>query len=149
VTNLQWIAYMGEMTSKKRNPIYLAPGAGRAYPMGRISSTFKADGDETAGTFSVSEWWLEANTKGPSAHSHEDDHAWYVIEGTMSVEIDGQWFEAPKGAFILIPGGSVHTFENHSQHRAGILSFNNRAGFEEKMAGISEWFSRNPAGDAV
>ncbi|HLM47160.1 MAG TPA: hypothetical protein VK458_25055 [Myxococcaceae bacterium] len=74
--------YMGEMTSKKRAPIYLAPGAGRRYPMGRISSTFKADGDETAGTFSVSEWWLEANTKGPPAHSHEDDHAWYVLEGT-------------------------------------------------------------------
>ena len=74
--------YREEMTSRKRTPIYLAPGAGRSYPMGRISSTFKADGDETAGTFSVSEWWLEANTKGPPAHSHEDDHAWYVLEGT-------------------------------------------------------------------
>jgi len=140
---------MGEMTTKKRAPIYLAPGAGRRYPMGRISSTFKADGDATAGTFSVSEWWLEANTKGPPAHSHDDDHALYVIDGTMSVEIDEQRFEATKGAFILLPGGSVHTFENRSGHRAGILSFNNSAGFEEKMAGISEWFSRNPAGDAV
>lgn len=50
----------------KRKPIYLAPGAGRRYSLGgESSSIFKADGDETAETFSVSEWWLEARTTGP------------------------------------------------------------------------------------
>lgn len=137
------------MPSKKRKAIYLAPGDGRRYPMGRVSSTFKADGDETAGTFSVSEWWLEPNTQGPGAHSHDDDHAWYVIEGTMSVQVEGRWFDAPRGAFILIPGGSKHTFENRTQERAGILSFNNNAGFEQQMPGISAWFLENPPGDAV
>ena len=27
--------------------IFLPPGEGRSYPMGRISAVFKADGDET------------------------------------------------------------------------------------------------------
>ena len=35
--------------------------------MGRISARFKADGAETAGRYSISEWWLEPNTKGPSS----------------------------------------------------------------------------------
>lgn len=39
----------------------------------------------------------------------------------------------------------MHTFENRTDLRAGFLSFDNEAGFEERMAGISEWFrSRSP-----
>jgi quercetin dioxygenase-like cupin family protein len=133
----------------KRTAIFLGPGGGRAYPMGRISSVFKADGEETAGTYSVSEWWLDANTKGPPAHTQDDDHAWYVLEGTMSVQVDTEWFEAAKGAFILIPGGLLHTFENRTQDRAGLLSFNNSAGFEAEMPEISGWLLANPPGNAV
>src|SRR5216684_7146029 len=139
---------MPETKQTQRKPIYLPPGCGRSYPMGRISSVFKADGAETGRTFSVSEWWLEPNTKGPPAHSHDEDHAWYVIEGTMSVQVGGQWTDAVKGAFLLIPGRVVHTFENRTMRRAGILSFNNDAGFEDQMPSISEWFARNPPEDA-
>jgi mannose-6-phosphate isomerase-like protein (cupin superfamily) len=63
--------------------IFLPPGEGRSYPMGRISALFKADSDETAKRYSISEWWLEANTQGPGTHSHdEEDCIFYVIEGT-------------------------------------------------------------------
>lgn len=134
---------------KKRQPIILAPGEGRAYPMGRISSVFRADGAETGETYSVSEWWLEPNTKGPGTHSHEDDHVYYVLEGTMSVSIDGIWSHCSKGAFILIPGGTPHDFENRSQARAGILSFNNKSGFEKQMPSIVDWFKENPPGNAL
>jgi hypothetical protein len=51
-----------------RKPIVLAPGKGRHYPMGRISSIFKADGKETNNGYSISEWWLEPNTEGPHVH---------------------------------------------------------------------------------
>ncbi len=134
---------------KQRKPIFLPPGRGRSYPMGRISSVFKADGAETGGTFSVSEWWLEPNTKGPPAHSHDEDHAWYVIEGTMSIQVGRRWTDAVKGAFLLIPGGAIHTFENRTMRRAGILSFNNDAGFEDDMPSISKWFAKNPPEDAT
>src|ERR1700737_4839708 len=129
---------------KQRKAIYLPPGRGRCYPMGRISSVFKADGGETAGTFSVSEWWLEPNTKGPPAHSHDEDHAWYVIEGTMSVQVGRRWTDAQRGSFLLIPGGTVHTFQNRANRRAGILSFNNDAGFEDQMPSISKGFAKTP-----
>ena len=33
--------------STKRAGIFLLPGGGRSYQMGRISAGFKADGDET------------------------------------------------------------------------------------------------------
>jgi mannose-6-phosphate isomerase-like protein (cupin superfamily) len=129
---------------KERKPIILAPGQGRTYSMGRMSSVFKADGAETAETYSVSEWWLEPNTKGPGTHSHDDDHVYYILEGVMSIFVDGAWSECSKGTFILIPGGAPHDFENRSQSRAGFLNFNNQSGFEDDMPSIVNWFAENP-----
>ena len=62
----------------ERNGIFLQPGEGRHYPMGRIAARFKADGDETTGAYSISEWWLEPHTKGPGAHDHPEDDAFFV-----------------------------------------------------------------------
>jgi quercetin dioxygenase-like cupin family protein len=136
--------------TKKRKPIILAPGAGRSYPMGRIWSVFKADGAETGNTYSVSEWWLEPDTQGPAPHTHEYDHAWYVIDGKMNVLIGKRWKELSRGSFVVIPGGVRHSFENRRvTERAGILSFNNQAGFEEDMPGISKWLIARPPGDAI
>src|SRR3954467_8824250 len=45
--------------AKKRAPIVVRPGAGREYPLGPLRAVFKADGEETLGRYSISEWWLE------------------------------------------------------------------------------------------
>src|SRR5689334_8707895 len=97
-----------------RPPVVLNPGEGRAYPMGRITAVFKADGAETQDRYSISEWALEPHTQGPGAHAHPEDDVFYVIEGTMSVRIGDLWTDASKGSFVLIPGGTIHDFENRT-----------------------------------
>jgi mannose-6-phosphate isomerase-like protein (cupin superfamily) len=134
---------------RARKAIIVRPADGRTYPMGRITAVFKADGAETKNAYSVSEWWIEPNTQGPPAHSNEDDHVWYVIEGTMGIFIGEEWIDAPKGTYVVIPGGMIHTFENRSSNRAGIINFNYPGGFEKNLPGIAEFFARIPAGDAV
>jgi mannose-6-phosphate isomerase-like protein (cupin superfamily) len=89
-----------------RPPVVRGPGEGRAYPMGRISAVFKADGAETADRYSISEWWLEPHTKGPGAHSHPEDDVFYVLAGTMSVLVDTEWMEAATGRSSSCPGTS-------------------------------------------
>jgi mannose-6-phosphate isomerase-like protein (cupin superfamily) len=116
--------------------------------MGRISSVFKADRNETASRYSISEWWLDAHTKGPGAHSHEEDDVFFVIEGTMSIFVDSKWIDAERGAFVLIPGGVTHDFENRSDQRAGVLNVSAPGDFEEAMPGIAQWFIENPPGHA-
>jgi mannose-6-phosphate isomerase-like protein (cupin superfamily) len=116
--------------------------------MGRISAIFKADGAETAGRYSISEWWLEPHTKGPGAHSHAEDDVFFVIEGTMSFFVEGEWIDAPRGSFVLVPGGSTHDFENRSAARAGALNFSAPGDFEQDMPAIVQWFADNPPGDA-
>jgi hypothetical protein len=59
---------MADSGSTGRRPVVLGPGEGRAYPMGRISAVFKADGAETGQLYSISEWWLDPHTKGPGAY---------------------------------------------------------------------------------
>ena len=131
-----------------RTPIVLAPGAGRAYPMGAISALFKADGAETGHAYSISEWWLDAHTQGPGAHAHPEDDIFYVLEGTMSFLVGDHWMDAARGSFVLVPGGTKHDFENRSGQRAGALNFSTPGTFEEHMPAIAEWFTANPPGVA-
>ena len=135
-------------SAKERVGIFLPPGMGRAYPMGRISAVFKADGNETDKRYSISEWWLEPHTQGPGAHSHPEDDVFYVIEGTMSFLVDGGWTDASAGSFVLVPGGSAHDFENRSARRAGMLNLSIPGDFEAHMPGIAQWFAEHPPGDA-
>jgi mannose-6-phosphate isomerase-like protein (cupin superfamily) len=133
------------MTARK--PVVLPPGEGRSYPMGRIAAVFKADGEETAGGYSISEWWLEPHTKGPGAHSHPEDDVFFVLAGTMSLLVGDEWIDAPVGSFVLVPGGVTHDFENRGDVKAGILNFTPCV-FEPEMPAIAEWFAEHPPGRA-
>jgi mannose-6-phosphate isomerase-like protein (cupin superfamily) len=130
---------------KERAPIVLAPGAGRAYAMGPLQAVFKADGAETRGAYSISEWWLEPFTRGPGAHSHDEDDVFFVLEGTMSFFVGGAWVDAPKGSLVIAPGGSAHDFENRTAERAGALNISVPGDFELHMEGIAGWFRARTA----
>ena len=139
---------MTDSVQSPRRSLFLPPGGGRAYPMGRIAAVFKADRAETADRYSISEWWLEPHTAGPGAHSHAEDDVLFVIEGTMSFLLEGEWIDAPKGSFVLVPGGSKHDFENRGDVRAGALNISVLGGFEADMPAIAEWFAEHPPGRA-
>lgn len=138
---------MSTPNSGTRKPLIIAPDQGRHYAMGRMSAVFKADGTETDVGYSISEWWLEPNTRGPGAHAHSDEHVFYVIEGTVSVEIAGEWTHAQRGSYIVIPGGTAHDFENRGTTKAGFISINVPGGFENMMPRLLEHFAQHPVGD--
>jgi mannose-6-phosphate isomerase-like protein (cupin superfamily) len=142
------LATQDPASTSPRKALLLRPGEGRSYPMGRIAAIFKADGNETADQYSISEWWLEPHTQGPGAHAHPEDDVFFVIEGTMSFFVGGAWIDAPKGSFVLVPGGSAHDFENRSATRAGMLNFSAPGNFEPAMPAIAQWFAEHPPGYA-
>ncbi len=134
--------------STTRRPLVLGPGEGRDYPMGRLDAQFKADGAETGGRYSISEWWLEPHTRGPGPHRHPEDDVFYVLSGVISFSVDGAWSDAPAGSFVLVPGDVTHTFENRGAERAGMLNVSVPGDFEAAMPGIARWFVERPAADA-
>jgi mannose-6-phosphate isomerase-like protein (cupin superfamily) len=131
-----------------RKPVVVAPGQGRAYPMGPLDAIFKADGKETNGRYSLSEWWLEPYTKGPGTHQHDEDDVFYVLSGTMSFFVGGKWIDAPAGSLVIAPGKTPHDFENRTARRAGMLNVSIPGDFEPAMAGIAPWFRERSAADA-
>jgi mannose-6-phosphate isomerase-like protein (cupin superfamily) len=135
-------------TNDKRPPTVVAPGGGRAYPMGPLQAIFKADEGETRGKYAISEWWLEPYTRGPGAHQHDEDDVFYVLEGTMSIFVGGQWIDAPKGTLVIAPAQTPHDFENRTAQRAGMLNISVPGDFEPHIGGIAEWFRARSVADA-
>jgi hypothetical protein len=66
----------------------------------------------------------------------------------MSVLVGDGWIDAPKGTFVLAPGGLVHDFQNRSSTRAGVLNFSVPGDFEKNMPSIAQWLVENPPEDA-
>jgi mannose-6-phosphate isomerase-like protein (cupin superfamily) len=131
--------------SDQRKPIVLGPGEGRAYAMPTMRAVFKADGEETASRYCVSEWWLKPHGAGPGAHSHEDnDEVFLVIAGTAMILVGDKWLAAPAGTVIVIPAGIIHDFRNDTDAEAGLFNVFIPGGFEDKMPEIVKWYEDNP-----
>lgn len=126
------------------DPLVLSQGEGRIYHCGPMTAIFKADENETAGQYSVSEWWLAPHSDGPGAHDHEfNDEVFYVLEGTMSFLVGDRWVDAAKGSFLRIPARTMHDFKNTTHEKAGVLNFFIPGGFERNMPAIVKWFDEN------
>lgn len=124
-----------------RQPIILPAKQGRGYDCGSMKAVFKADGIETGDRYSVSEWWLEPNSRGPGVHSHEEnDELFLVLEGQPHMLIGDTWYETSAGSFLLIPAGTAHDFENRTAMRAGLFNVFIPGGFERAMPDIVAWF---------
>lgn len=131
-------------TKDHTQQIILNSGQGRVYNCGTMTAIFKADENETNEKYSISEWWLEPNSDGPGAHSHdENDEVFYVLEGTTSFLVGDNWIDAEKGAFLRIPARTIHDFKNKTDKKTGVLNFFIPGGFERNMPSIVKWFEDN------
>lgn len=56
----------------------------------------------------------------PHIH-HEDDEAWYVLEGRLQVRVDGRDYLIPAGGAVIAPRGAAHAFCNPDPEPARYL----------------------------
>lgn len=71
-----------------------------------------------ANSFVVAEWRDAGGPAGerrliapPHVH-HNDDEAWYVLEGTLCIQMGDKVVEARAGAGVLVSRGTPHTYWN-------------------------------------
>jgi mannose-6-phosphate isomerase-like protein (cupin superfamily) len=68
--------------------------------------------------FVIAEWQAPGGPAGPPRliaplHlHHNDDEAWYVLEGTLIVRVGDAEIEAPAGSSVSVPRGTPHTYWN-------------------------------------
>jgi len=76
----------------------------------------RAGGDD--GQFVLVEWHDPGGVSGrdrPIAGlhvHHEDDEAWYVLEGALAFRIGDDVVEAPAGSAVFVPRGTPHSYWN-------------------------------------
>ena len=77
---------------------------------------------ETGGAWSLFEEEVPIGM-GPPPHRHDWDEAYYVLEGEVDFEVDGEPVKSRKGDFNYLPRNIVHGFKGASASPARVLIF--------------------------
>ena len=68
---------------------------------------------------------------GPPLHRHSREDEWfYVLDGEITVEVDGQRHSAGAGTSVFAPRGTAHAFQNFRDETAHILVMVTPGGLE-------------------
>lgn len=96
------------------SPVLIPPLAGRVL-------------GASSGDFVIAEWQDAGGPPDPPRyiaplHRHRsDDEAWYVLEGTLRVQMGNSEVELAAGSGVLVPHGTVHTYWNPRPERVRYL----------------------------
>ena len=83
---------------------------------------FKAVAADDDGDFSLMERTLPVGGRRPPAHRHTNcSEAYFVLDGHVSVTVEGQEQLLEPEDFVLVPRGASHTFGNGGDTRARLL----------------------------
>ncbi len=69
-------------------------------------------------SFVIAEWRDAGGPPGPPRFiaplhlHHNDDEAWYVLEGLLCVRVGDKDVEAQAGSAVFVPRGTAHTYWN-------------------------------------
>lgn len=83
---------------------------------------FLCDSRETGGAWSLFEEQVP-HGMGPPPHKHDWDEAYYILDGEVDFEIDGQLVKSRGGDFNYLPRNTVHAFKGGSVSPARVLIF--------------------------
>lgn len=76
---------------------------------------------------------------GPPLHRHSREDEWfYVLDGELSWEVDGQRHTGSQGYSIFAPRGTAHTFQNFHDQTAHVLVMVTPAGLDRFFEDVTE-----------
>ena len=128
---------MSNSSSRQVAPIVAGPGEGEALWFLGVLATIKSSAETTDGAVAVIEH-LAPRGAGSPLHVHSREDEWfYVIEGELTLWVDGETILAPAGSFVFGPKGIPHTFIVSSE-QARFLLVTEPAGFEQFMRMVGE-----------
>ena len=109
-------------------PIVIPPGEGHV--LGNVEFLARTS-DTPRFNFSVIE--IVAG-RVLESHVHEDeDDAFYILEGELVFEVEGEEIVAGPGTFVLVPPGVEHTFGNRTDSEVRLLNIHAPAGFDKRL----------------
>ena len=127
-------------------PVLHGPGEGERHAAGPGAELLiKATGQDTGGTFFMSEATLPPGFAGPVPHRHKRLHdMFYVLDGVLSVRLGDETHQLEPGSFVCVPPGTAHTFSNSTDSPVRFLNFNTPAGWENYMRDLAQAAESTP-----
>ena len=89
----------------------------------------KAGTDDAQGRFTFLDQRMAGNYATPYHVHHDEDEAWYVLEGEVTFRTGDERFTAGSGVWVLLPRGVAHGFRA-GDAGARMLTFAAPAGFD-------------------
>jgi quercetin dioxygenase-like cupin family protein len=109
----------------------LEPNKGKHIAIVGDINTILVSKEDTGGTYS----FIEAKVfpgGGPIPHIQTREHeGFYVVEGQIIFNVDGQRIEAKPGTFVNIPPDVLHSFKNETNENAKMIIVLSPAGLEQ------------------
>lgn len=91
----------------------------------------KATSEQTGGAFSLIDNVGPAAGESPYHVHHNEDEAFYVLEGELTVYVGNEEFKAEPGTWVYGPRGVPHGFRIEGDSPARFLLLYTPAGFEQ------------------
>jgi len=130
--------------------IVLEPGAGDLLALGPSRACVKAGGSDAIGSVALLETTVAPGFPGPVPHLHEAMvDSFYVLEGTLTLRLDGRTVEAGPGTYALVPPGNAHTFANPGDEPVSFLNVMAPGGFERYLREVAAAEALDPAAMAA
>jgi len=97
---------------------------GEGHHGGRIWYVFNRDNIGTEGLrIHVQEYWPGGYTEGHAPHP-DLEQVYYVLAGTMAVQVSGKEYTAGPGSFVFIPRGAEHSHRNAGADNLVFITIN-------------------------
>jgi quercetin dioxygenase-like cupin family protein len=110
---------------------HVPAGSGPAYWGPGDQVRFILTGAQTGGAFFLAEVLVRPGG-GPPPHVHDrEDETFYVLQGTVTVQVGAQTISASQGDCAHLPRGIVHSFRNTGKEDARMLVTATPAGVEK------------------
>lgn len=114
-----------------RGPTLVLPGEGESRYAAGATYTIIAAGAATASAYTVAEIALEPGGELPAHRHARYEEAFYVLEGSASVLVDGEEYEASTGSAVLVPWGVHHQVRNRGDQAVRLFNLTVPGGIEE------------------
>jgi quercetin dioxygenase-like cupin family protein len=117
-------------------PLAVASGTGEArWWLGQLAE-IKATAADTGGLFSIVEVTNGPSYEAPLHVHHREDEAFWIIEGTVTLEVGGTTIEAVAGDYAFGPRGLPHKYKVGAQG-CRMLFILTPGGFEDLVRAMS------------